>query len=180
MRRVAVVVVPSIEAESMCTQIGRERRTFCLGGLPGLVFRPAVKGRVAKFRVGTMLLLGNGMQRVPPSVVIVDSAGKRTVIVTIAVRRDLARQAQADVTLALGIAEAKSRDWKNQIRQSQKCCDLVDLVANDADGADTQPDGFRAQDHGLHRQCRIDAGVEETLQRSLANRLSAHFADTLQ
>src|ERR1700722_18308098 len=115
MRRVRFVVVPSVEAKSMCTQIGRERSAFRLGGLPGLVFRPAVKGRLAEFRIGALLLLGNGVQRIAPAVVIVDSAEKRAVVVTIAVRRDLARQAQADVTLTLGIAEAKSRDRKNQI-----------------------------------------------------------------
>src|ERR1700722_5114267 len=110
MRHVAVVVVPSVEAESMCTQIGRERRAFRLGGLPGLVFRPAVKGCLAEFRIGALLLLGNGVQLIAPAVVVLDDAGERAVVVTIAVCRDLARQPQADVTLVLGIAEAKSRD----------------------------------------------------------------------
>src|ERR1700730_13465174 len=173
-------MVPSIEAESVRSQVRRKCRTFGLGGLPGLVFRPAIKRRLAELRVGSLLFPGDGVQRIAPSVVIVDGLKQRVVIVTIAMRRHPARQAQTDVALALRIAEAKSRDRENQIRQSENTRDLIDLVADNADGADTEPGGLRAQDHGLHGERSIDTGVEEAFQRTVANRLAAQLADPLQ
>ena len=55
--RGAVCVILSIEAESVRTQIGRKRSTFGLGGLPGLVFRPAVEVGDAELRCGSLLRL---------------------------------------------------------------------------------------------------------------------------
>ena len=83
------MVVLSVETESMGAQIGRERRPFRLGSLPGLVFRPAVKTRLAKFGVGALLLLGDGMQRIAPAVVVIDFSWKRAVVVTIERPRQL-------------------------------------------------------------------------------------------
>jgi len=122
----------------------------------------------------------NGVQGIPPAIVIVDRVRKRAVIVAIAVRGHATRQAQTDVTVGLRIAEAKPRDRKHQIGQSEDRRDRVDLVANDADGTNTESGRFRAQDRGLHRQRGIDACVEEPFQRAVADRLSAQFTDTLQ
>jgi hypothetical protein len=145
-----------------------------------LVLGPAVKGRVAKLGVGPLLLPGNRVQGIPPAVVIVDRLGKRAVVVAFAMCRRQTRQPQADVSFPLRIAEAKSRDRKNQIGQSKYSRDLVDLIANDADRADTESGALRTQDHGLHRQRGIDAGIEKTFQRSVADWLSAQFPDALQ
>ena len=112
---VSRVTVLSIEAESVGTQIGRECRAFGLGGLAGLVLGPAVERRLAKFGVGPLLLAWNGVQGIPPAVVIVDSARQFPVVVAVAVGRDAARQAQADVALGLRITETEPCDRENQI-----------------------------------------------------------------
>src|ERR1700740_562921 len=67
----------SIEAESMRAQVGRERSAFGLGGLARLVLRPAVERRLAEFGVGAMLVLGDGVDRMTPVVVVVDACCER-------------------------------------------------------------------------------------------------------
>ena len=41
----------SVEREAMRMQIGRERRAFGFGGLPRLVFRPAIESGLAELGV---------------------------------------------------------------------------------------------------------------------------------
>ena len=84
------------------------------------------------------------------------------------------------MAFALRIAEAKPGDRKHQVGQVEHGRDLVDLVADHADRADAEPGGFGAQDHRLHRERGIDAGVEEAFERAVADRLAAQLADALQ
>src|SRR5580704_15231548 len=93
---VSLSLAKSIEAETVGAQIRRERRAFGLGGLSCLVLRPAIERSLAELRVGAVLLLGNGVDGVPPAVVIVDACGERTVVIAIGMRGNAARQAQAD------------------------------------------------------------------------------------
>ena len=135
---------------------------------------------MAELGIRAVLILRNRVARIAPSIVIVDRIGQRAVVVSVAMRRRAPRQPQADVAFGLRIAEAKACDREHQIGQAQDCGDLVDLVADDADRADAEPRGLRTEDHGLHRQGRVDAGVEETFKRAVANRLAAQLADALQ
>src|SRR5271169_2178160 len=120
-----------------------------------------------------MLLGWNGMQGIPPPIVIIDCLRKPAIIIAITVCRHAAWQAQADVTLSLRIAEAEPRHRKNHVRQFKNGRYLVDLVANNADGTDPETGRFSAQDQGLHRKGRIDAGIEEAFQCSVPDRFSA-------
>src|ERR1700758_4193820 len=70
---VSLSLAKSIEAETVGAQIRRERRAFRFRSLPRLVFRPAVERRLAELGIGALLFLGNGVDGVPPPVVIVDA-----------------------------------------------------------------------------------------------------------
>src|ERR1700722_9454418 len=170
----------SVERKSMFSQIGRERRAFGLRGLARLVLRPSVESRLAEFGVGSVLLPGNAVPRIAPVVIVVDRLRKRAVVVAVAVGGGATRQAQADKPFAMRVTQTKACDRKHQIGQTKYRRDLVDFVANDADRTDAEPGGFRAQDHGLHGDGGIDAGIEESFQRAVAHRLAAQFADPLQ
>src|SRR6185295_17002085 len=99
-----------------------------------LVLRPSVESRFAELLVRALLVLRDCVARVAPAVVVVDRVGECAVVVTVAVGRRAARQPQADVTLALRVAETKTRDREYQVGQIQDRRDLVDLVTDDADG----------------------------------------------
>src|ERR1700736_791152 len=170
----------SVEAKTVGAQRRRKRRALGFSRLARLVFRPAVEGGFAVFCVGALLLLRDRMQRIPPVVVIVDAPMKRTVVIAIAVRRHAAWQPKAHIAFALRIAEAKGGNGEDEIGQFENVSDLIDLVADDADRTDPEPNRFRAQDHGLHGKGRVDAGVEEAFERSIRDRLAAHLADALQ
>src|ERR1700736_5540446 len=97
--------VLSIETESVRAQIGRERSTLGLGGLPRLLSRPAVEGCFTKFGVGALLFPGDGVTRIPPPVVVVDRFRKCCVIIAVEMRRRATRQSQTDIAFRARIAE---------------------------------------------------------------------------
>ena len=99
---------------------------------------------------------------------------KRAVVVAIAVRGHATRQAQADVTVALRIAEAKPGDRKHQVGQSEDRRDLVDLVADDADrdrrrGRQTP----RTGSWSAARSAASTLALKKPFQRAVADRLAA-------
>src|SRR3569833_319476 len=143
----------------MGAQFGWKCRPLCLGRLPRLILRPAVKGGLAEFGVGPLLFLRDRVQSVTPLVVILNRRLQGSVVVAIDMRGHAARLPQADMALTLRSALAQARDRNDQIRQLENARDLVDLVSYDADRANAEPNGFRAQDHGLHGKRGIYARV---------------------
>ncbi len=135
---------------------------------------------LAERGIRALLVPRDRMSCISPAVVIVDRCGEFAVVVLIAMRRGETREAQADIALGLRVTEAEPRDRKDEIGQTENRRDLVDLVADHADRTGAEAGGFRAQDHGLHRERGIDACIEETFERSVPNRLAAHLADALQ
>ncbi len=112
-----------------------------------------------------LLLRRDRPVRVAPPVVGLDLLLQRAVVVAVAVDHDRRRQAERDLRLReLGPADGEAGDREDRVRQAQDLAGLIDLVADLADRAGAEPDGFRRGDEALHGERRVDHAVHEGVE----------------
>src|SRR5215470_13368575 len=94
--------------------------------------------------------------------------------------RRLERQPHTDMTGNSRVADAEAGDREHLVRETQNFADGGGMIANDADRATAEPDGFGRQNKALQDQRRIDCGVEESFELAVLLRVAAQFANSLQ
>jgi hypothetical protein len=113
------------------------------------------------------LAIGDRVARVAAAIIGVDRFGQPRIVVCVDMHGRFEGQAHADEALLRRVAEAEPGDRKHLVGQLEDFGDLGDAVAQDADRAGAEPDGFGGEDAGLHDQRRVDRSVEKSFERAV-------------
>jgi hypothetical protein len=114
------------------------------------------------------------------TVVSVEVSGEVAVVEAILVQRHGQRQAGTDIAGVRRPADAHARDRNHAGGQRQEIADLGRMIADHADRAAAEPDGFGRDREGRKRQRGIDRRVEEQVEMIVRKRLAALLGDVGQ